>query len=386
METSIAAKLSLVAIQSCFQLAILCASALPVQADAPAGKDGRFGDLSLIAQTPSQNYFQGGYTGQAQPIWNGAANQAREYVERAPQSCGSLPGQFNAGGLPQTYSNQPAGQTPQLWSGQGPLVGPPISFVDVGSGRFGKLEIDLQDGHFMEGAVERLHLTARDMDLPKGTLAALDVDVKGGRFEDFTCDQLTFSTIGPSSFDTGSLLNRRMLQFSQPVQATVTAIVSQTNLNRFLNSPLTLQRLSVDALQGGGFLGSLLGQLGQTAPLGLTFSSGNLTLQPGNRMLIAMQGKAGVGELAATIPVELATSLVLKDGWVNLAGTQLTSSGNEISPDLSNMVLNRINALSNLATRSPDIRFAFTELNVLPGDKIVLKGIAQILRLRFGRE
>lgn len=386
MAPRVAAKSSRVAILSCFQLAMLCLPAAPVQAEAHNEPCGQLGHPLQIAQAPGQTYYRGGYAGQTEPTWTSPVNQAGGYVERAPQSYSNAPAQFNAGGSPATYLNQPAGQASQSWSGQSPLVGPPISFVDIGSGRFGKLEIDLQDGQFMDGAVERLHLTARNMDLPKGTLAALDIDVKGGRLEDFTCDQLMFSTVGPSTFDTGSLLNRRMLQFSQPVQATVTAVVSQASLNRFLNSPTTLQRLSVNAVQGGDFLGSLLGQLGQTASLGLTFNRGNLALQPGNRMLIAMQAKAGVGELAATIPVELATSLVLKEGWVNLADTHLTSSGNEISPELSNMVLTRINALSGLATSSQDIRFAFTELNVLPGDKIVLKGIAQILRLRFGRE
>jgi hypothetical protein len=340
------------------------------------------------ALCPEISLAQTAGSGQPQPSWPGnqsVPSQQQNYLERAPHAYAS-PGQFSSTAGTQPFSAQPAGQGAPRWSGQNPLVGPPISFVDVGSGRFGKLEIDLQDGQFMDGAVGNLHLIARNMDLTRGTLAALEIDVKGGRFEDFTCDQLSFTTASASTFDTGSLLNHRMLQFSQPVQAAVTAVVSQSNLNRFLNSPTTLQRLSVNAVQGGGLLGNLLGQLGQAAPVGLTFTGGSLALQPANRMFITMQGKAGLGELAAAIPVELGTRLVLQDGWVNLADTHLTSCGNEISPELSNMVLTRVNSLSNLATRSQDIRFSFTELNVLAGDRIVLKGIAQILRLRFGRE
>src|ERR1700723_541111 len=41
-----------------------------------------------------------------------------------------------------------------------PVVVPPISFVDVNSGHFGKLEINLEDAQFLDTAVDRLHLLA----------------------------------------------------------------------------------------------------------------------------------------------------------------------------------------------------------------------------------
>ncbi len=55
-------------------------------------------------------------------------------------------------------------------SGQSPVLVPPISFVDVNSGRFGKLEIDLTDGQFLDAAVDQMHLTANNLDVKEGLL------------------------------------------------------------------------------------------------------------------------------------------------------------------------------------------------------------------------
>ncbi|MBA4079463.1 MAG: hypothetical protein C0508_30825, partial [Cyanobacteria bacterium PR.023] len=107
------------------------------------------------------------------------------------------------------------------------LSAPTLSFVDINSGRFGKLEIDMQDGQFLRGACDNIHLVARNMDLNLGELKSLDVDVKGGNIEDFIVDKLTLTTQGALKFDTGLLLNQKMLQFTSPATAQVTALVSQ---------------------------------------------------------------------------------------------------------------------------------------------------------------
>src|SRR5580700_4451019 len=66
-----------------------------------------------------------------------------------------------------------------------PMVVPPISFVDVNSGRFGKLEIDLENGQFLDTAVDKLHLVARDFDVQPGTLKSLNINLTGGHIHDF---------------------------------------------------------------------------------------------------------------------------------------------------------------------------------------------------------
>ena len=131
--------------------------------------------------------------------------------------------------------------------GQQPVVVPPITFVDVNSGRFGKLEIDLEDGQFFDTAVDKLHLIATGLDVREGILKSLDIIIHGGHIQDFTFDQFNMSTETSVNFDSGALLNHRILQFTQPIQTEVSAIITQDSLNRFLNSPKTLARLSITA-------------------------------------------------------------------------------------------------------------------------------------------
>lgn len=272
----------------------------------------------------------------------------------------------------QPFSGQPP---------QGPLLAPPITFIDINSGRFEKLDVDLEKGQFMDGAVDKLHLTARNMDLTAGTLDSLSVDVAGGHFQDFTFDRLNLDTQGQLRFDTAVLFNHRTLQFLAPAQAQVSAVISQDSLNRFLNSPRTLDRLSVAAAKGTGLLESLLG----SNPNLLTITGAGVALQKSNRMLLSAQTRLGVGQLAVPVPLELNTQMLLKDGWLYLTDTHLTTAGQEISPQLSQLIVDKFNNLAEFGRRSDDIAFNFTTLKVVPGDKFVLQGTALVKRLRFGR-
>jgi len=47
-------------------------------------------------------------------------------------------------------------------------------------------------------------------------------------------------------------------------------------------------------------------------------------------------------------------------------------------------LLKKINLIPALSQKSEDIRFNFTELKVLSGKQIQLRGIAYVSRLRFG--
>lgn len=85
------------------------------------------------------------------------------------------------------------------------------------------------------------------------------------------------------------------------------------------------------------------------------------------------------------IPVQLNTRLGLKDGWVELSDTHLLTSGQEISPELSNMIVKKVNGLANWGQSTDDIIFKFTKIKVIPGNKFILEGTADVNRLRFGR-
>src|SRR5690606_41537800 len=61
---------------------------------------------------------------------------------------------------PKTFPPGVIGQPSQLGK-DGPLVAPAISFVDVNTGRFGKMELDIDDGEFHSGSCKNLHVLAR---------------------------------------------------------------------------------------------------------------------------------------------------------------------------------------------------------------------------------
>lgn len=264
------------------------------------------------------------------------------------------------------------------------LSAPPLSFVDVNSGRFGKLEIDLTDGQFLNGSTDKLHLTAKDMDLTQGELKSLDLELKGAHLNDFIVDKLTLSTQGALNFDTGLLFNQKMLQFRSPAEAQVTALISQDSLNKFLKAPTTLNRLSVTAGQKAAILANLLGA--GAGNLGLTMETADISLLNSNKVNISATGKLGLAQLAVPLSAQVESRLFLQDGWVQVGDTKLMTAGQEISPQLSQMLVAKINNLSNLGQKSDDIHFSFTNLKVVPGKQLMVTGTAQVNRLRFGRQ
>lgn len=355
--------------KAAFTLALTLATVVPVvMAQQPYG-------------SPQQPYGapQQPYGAPQQPY--GAPQQPRQTAPYYGQAAaGQFPGQAPGGpimGQPQTQQFLlPQGQ-------QGPIVVPPIAFVDVNSGRFGKLEIDLERGEFLNGSADNLHLIARDMDLNRGELKSLFVEVKGGHLQDFIFDNLTMSTSGSLNFDPGILFNHKTLQFSTPAQAEVTATITQESLNKFLNAPRTLDRLSVTANQKAGLLANVMGANAPT--IGITVSGATLALGKQNRVNLKVDGKVGVGQFAMPVPLEVTSQLALESGWVQVTDTHLKTAGQEISPVLSEMLVKKINALSAYGQKSDDIKFVFTDLKVSPGKQFVLKGTAEVSRLRFGR-
>lgn len=266
--------------------------------------------------------------------------------------------------------------------GQAPVVVPPITFVDINSGRFGKLEIDLEDAQFLDGAADHLHLIARNLDVREGVLKSLDISVSGGHLRDFIVDQFTLKTQGSMRFDAGVLVNQRVLQFIEPTVADVTAEISQESLNKFINAPSTIDRLSAQVGKRAGALASIFGG---KAP-GLTVSNGQLVLAKGNHVNLKFDAKVGIGEVGVPMPVEIDSVLALQDGWVQVTGSKLLTSGQEISPAISQWLVKKINELSQFGAQSDDIHFRFTELKMKPGKGFFLKGTAEVNRLRFGRQ
>lgn len=271
-------------------------------------------------------------------------------------------------------------QAPQQL-GDAPLVAPPVSFVDVNSGRFGKLEVDMEDGQFLEGSCSNLHVIARNLDVQQGVLKSLDVTVTDGHFQDFIVDHISISTQGALRFDSGILINQKTLQFLEPAQATVAIEISQESLNKFLNAPNTLDKLSYNAAKKAGALANLIG--GKIPNIGLSISNARAVLLKNNGVNITFDSKVGMGDYAIPIPVEASSQLGLVNGTVQLINTQVKTSGQEISPAINQFLVQKVNSLSAWQTRSKDIQFRFTELVIKPNKKFLVTGQAELNRLRF---
>lgn len=280
----------------------------------------------------------------------------------------------------QGQQQNPQQQAPQQL-GDAPLVAPPVSFVDVNSGRFGKLEVDMEDGQFLEGSCSNLHVIARNLDVQQGVLKSLDVTVTDGHFQDFIVDHISISTQGALRFDSGILINQKTLQFLEPAQATVAIEISQESLNKFLNAPNTLDKLSYNAAKKAGALANLIG--GKIPNIGLSISNARAVLLKNNGVNITFDSKVGMGDYAIPIPVEASSQLGLVNGTVQLTNTQVKTSGQEISPAINQFLVQKVNSLSAWQTRSKDIQFRFTELIIKPNKKFLVTGQAELNRLRF---
>ncbi len=266
-----------------------------------------------------------------------------------------------------------------------PVVVPPISFVDVNSGRFGKLEIDLEDGQFFDTAVDKLHILAKNFDVQDGTLKSLNIAVQGGHVRDFIFDKLNMETDGDLKFDSGILLNHRLLQFENPAQANVSVIISQTSLNQFLNSPHTLERLSTSANRKANALAGLASLVGiKVNQIGLKIASVSVKLTRHNQFNMNFVSQIGMGDVGLPINGQIQGQLALQDGSLTIADMHIITAGQEIPQELSNFLLKKINLIPALSQKSEDIRFNFTDLKVVAGKQIQLRGIAYVSRLRFG--
>jgi hypothetical protein len=289
---------------------------------------------------------------------------------------------------PQETPTQPTAPTapssngwPAMSLPEAPVVVPPITYFDIATGKFGALQIILKDGEFASAKVDTLRIDATNLDLTQGVLKTLNIQFDNGKFKDFNIDRLSMSSQGNLVFDTGMFLTHRILQFSTPATAAVIAEISQSSLNSYLNSPRTLQKLSVTAGQKMAALTSILG-----ANFGLVFSQANVVLEPQNRAKLTAIAKLGAGDAAVPLPIVADSHVGLRSGWVALDDTHIVTAGSELPPDISNMLINKINSLANWGEKSEDIHFSFNEIKVLPDDKLVLTGTAQIYRLVLGRK
>jgi hypothetical protein len=259
----------------------------------------------------------------------------------------------------------------------------PASLIDLSTASFGKLTIDLANAQFKESSIDRGQLVAQDMDFRRGLLRGLSVHVFGGRFEQFMFDEMMVNTAGDLQFNPQLLLTDKVLQFAAPAQADIFVTVSQASLNQFLDSPKTLEKISVTASKRIGALASLFGAGG--ASIGLQITNAQVVLAKGNKIIIDVKANVGMAGVGVPLSFQINAKLGIKDGWVEVTDTHLITNGQELSPQLSEMLVRKINSLATWGQKSEDIKFQFTDIKVLPNKQFVVKGTALISRLRMTR-
>jgi hypothetical protein len=119
--------------------------------------------------------------------------------------------------------------------------------------------------------------------------------------------------------------------------------------------------------------------------IGLNISQADVALKKGNKVAVDFQSNIGLGQMGLPLNGEIEGTLGLKDGWLDISDPHLATGGQQLSPELSAMLLKKIGGISTSAQKSEDIRFVFTDLKVVANKQIQLKGTAQISRLRFGK-
>lgn len=263
-----------------------------------------------------------------------------------------------------------------------PLVVPPITFVDVNSGRFKRLFIELEEGLFLDSSVRKMRLTALGLDVEQGLLDKLNIQLEGLVFQDFRLDSLEIIADKGLPFEQSSFRNRRMLDFRAPVEALATASISQDSLNEFLNSPRVLSRLSVSLRQNLPLVGKILSA---DKDMAVEFSSARIKLLKGNKVSLELNARLQALGTGLNLPLGMETELKLVDGWVKLTDTKFVALGQDISTQLAQFVIERIDRLSDWGRSSDDVDFRFSRLKVAPGKRLELGGTALIKRLRFGK-
>ncbi|HEY9676499.1 MAG TPA: hypothetical protein V6C76_00755 [Drouetiella sp.] len=261
----------------------------------------------------------------------------------------------------------------------------PLSFLDIADGSFGKLDLAIDDVHLQGSSIDKMHIIANNLDMKTGTLKGLTINVNGGHFPMFVFDQLVINSLGDMAFDPNQMKNDKVIQFKTPIDAEVSATISQQSLNAYLSNPQTLEKLSVTAGKKIGALASLLG--GNASSFGITLNGANVVLQKNNRVSLTTEANVAMGPGGGmALPLELTAQLGLENGWIALSDTHLNANGSEISPSLSEMLVKKVNGLAGWGGKSDDIHFSFTDLKVVPNKLFTLKGTAKIARLRFGQQ
>ena len=101
--------------------------------------------------------------------------------------------------------------------------------------------------------------------------------------------------------------------------------------------------------------------------LGLTLASANLAIEKHNQIAVNFESSLGMGQMGIPVNGEIEGKLNLNNGYLDVSDTHILTNGQELPPQLSNILVKKINSVASSIQKSEDIHFSFTDLKVVAG-------------------
>ena len=127
-----------------------------------------------------------------------------------------------------------------------------VETVDLPLSQADLIHLEIKEGFFDESSVGHLNVSMHKVNLRDGYLNSLELGINNGEFEYVFFDSLTLKT-APFSFDTYDLINHQRFSLDQPVNGSVSVVITEAGLNRFIQEPRVRQKIekSIQKKTGG---------------------------------------------------------------------------------------------------------------------------------------
>jgi len=260
-----------------------------------------------------------------------------------------------------------------------PSTMPPLTsgtaLLDLPSGSAQTITLDIDQGRFANQSVGHLKLSAKGIDFRQGTLNSLGAEIRNGLFDTIPVDLLKLDA-SAFSFDTLELLNHRRFVLANPVNAAVTLKISESNLNKYLASPKTIEKLEKAVARKTGNI-ALIRFTNPVLVLGARAGKGE-------RNRVKLTVNAQFGDLANT-PLEMLGSIGAKQGKLQFENMVLSSNGTQLPVDVAGTFQNKLNEMIDLERLGKNnFTIKANTVNVV-GHNLEVTGLAALSRLDFGQ-
>lgn len=251
------------------------------------------------------------------------------------------------------------------------------SYAQINTAKMDSINLQFNKASFKKTYINKLDIKANNVNFAAGNIKSISVICNGIKQKDFFIERLSF-TFHNALFNSERLLSGQELLLKQPVNATGSITITETNINAILNNPKTLKKLS-------NLSKVTIKQLGLKMNAGLiSFVEPKAQILSNNTIRIDM-----VAALAKMIgfPVTLQTQISIQDGKIILINPKIITSGVGLPEELSGILNNKLNSIIDINEKlKEDVDIKFTSLTVTPHSSINIKANALIKKLNFKKK